>query len=166
MQYSKVRCYLGLGGNISNDLGSPKEHMERAIFALSAHEQIEDVRASSFYTSKPYGVTDQPDFINAVVSLDTSLGAYDLLDVCQELERAADRVRLRHWGERSLDVDILLYGDMRFDDERLTIPHHDMTRRNFVLVPLAEIAPDIKIAGKKISEYAASQDLTGLIRLS
>ena len=93
------------------------------------------------------GPADQPDYINAVISLETSLSPHQLLDALQSVEQLHGRERKRHWGERTLDLDILLYGEQILDDERLTIPHPGMHERAFVLYPLAEIAPDIEIPG-------------------
>ncbi len=159
------QCYLGLGSNITNELGTPQEHIATAIARLADHPNIDKLRPSSLYLSKPYGVTDQPDFINAVVGLKTDLSPDELLAFCQSLETSAKRQRLRHWGERSLDVDILLYGDEMVNTDNLTIPHIEITKRNFVLVPLAEIAPEIKIQGIPISEMPLSHDWQGLIKI-
>ena len=158
-------CYLGLGGNLSNELGTPSEHIAKAIASLSAHPQIEQVRASSLYASKPMGPQDQPDFINAVVELQTSLSAQQLLEVCQHLEQQAQRVRLRRGGERSLDVDVLLYGDESVSTRTLTVPHPGIKLRNFVLIPLAELNAKLVIQGELITDLAPTHDWTGLTRL-
>lgn len=157
-----IRCYLGLGSNLANELGSPTEHLRQAIEDLQQHKDIRSVAASSFYSSVPMGPQDQPDFINAVIELETRLTPVELLDVCQQLESEAKRARLRHWGERSLDVDILLYGQEEINEPRLTVPHAGLTERNFVLLPLHELAPKLIIAGKPISDYPLSADWTGL----
>jgi 2-amino-4-hydroxy-6-hydroxymethyldihydropteridine diphosphokinase len=112
------------------------------------------------------GPQDQPDFINAVTGFETTLTAFELLAFCQQLEQQAKRARLRRWGERSLDVDILLYGDTQMMDPKLTIPHAGLPERNFVLIPLLELAPNLTIAGKPIDEYPKSTDWTDLKRLS
>ena len=160
-----VKCYVGLGSNISNELGSPAEHLQQALVALRAYEDIRDVNVSSFYASAPMGPQDQPDFINAVAGFETILEPLALLTVCQQLERQAMRARLRHWGERSLDVDILLYGQDYINEPQLTVPHAGLLERNFVLIPLRELAPDLIIADKPISTYAQSEDWSGLKRL-
>lgn len=103
-------------------------------------------------------MTDQPDFVNAVLSAKTTLSPVALLDFCQSLEQSAGRVRLRHWGERSLDVDILLYGDVCIDSERLTMPHKGLFERNFVLIPLLELNPDVMVNAQKLSNLPQSQD--------
>ena len=160
-----VKCYLGLGSNLANDLGSPIEHLQQALAALGQHKGVREVEVSSFYSSKPMGPQDQADFINAVAGLETTLTALELLDVCQQLEQGAKRARLRHWGERSLDVDILLYGQDQTDVPRLTVPHVGISKRNFVLIPLREIAPEVIILDQPISRYSLSEDWTALQRL-
>lgn len=159
------RCYLGLGGNLTNELGTPSQHIQTAIESLQAHPGITQVKASSLYASKPMGPQDQPDFINAVVEIDTTLTPHDLLSFCQQLEQQAQRVRLRHWGERSLDVDVLLYADEFIDTETLKVPHPGITQRNFVLIPLSELNPTLAINKVPITDLAQSQDWTGLARL-
>lgn len=157
-----VTCYVGLGSNLSNELGSPVEHLQQAIAAMREHEQIRKVDVSSFYASAPMGPQDQPDFVNAVASFETTLTPAELLAFCQQLEQQALRARLRRWGERSLDVDILLYGEAQIAEPQLTIPHAGLLERNFVLIPLRELAADIMISGQPIDSYAASHDWTGL----
>ncbi|WP_201615536.1 2-amino-4-hydroxy-6-hydroxymethyldihydropteridine diphosphokinase [Psychrobacter urativorans] len=157
-----VTCYLGLGSNLANELGSPVEHLQQAFASLRQHEKVRNLRVSSFYASAPMGPQDQPDFVNAVVGFETTLAALDLLALCQQLEESAKRARLRHWGERSLDVDILLYGQVQIIEPQLTVPHAGLTERNFVLIPLRELAPDIMIAQQPISRYPQSNNWEGL----
>ena len=157
-----VTCYVGLGGNLANELGSPVEHLQQAFDMLQSEEKIRTVRISSFYASVPMGPQDQPDFVNAVAGFETIFTPFELLKYCQSLEQQAKRARLRHWGERSLDVDILLYGDERITEPTLTIPHAGLHERNFVLIPLRELAPELMIAGKSIVDYPESSDWTGL----
>lgn len=161
-----VSCYVGLGSNLANELGSPIEHLQQAVAELREHSAIREVRVSSFYRSAPMGPQDQPDFINAVAGFETNLTPIELLDVCQALEYGARRERLRHWGERSLDVDILLYGQQHINEPRLTIPHAGLSERSFVLIPLGELAPTLMIAGRPINSYPQSDDWTGLTILS
>lgn len=161
-----VTCYVGLGSNLANDLGPPVEHLQQALINMQDHEKIRDVSMSSFYASAPMGPQDQPDFINAVAGFETVMTPFELLTFCQHLEEMAKRARLRRWGERSLDVDILLYGDLQMTDSQLTIPHAGLPERNFVLIPLKELAPDLKISGIPIQDYPHSADWTGLTRLS
>lgn len=159
-------CYVGLGSNLANDLGSPAQHLQQALASMRDCKDIREVRVSSFYASVPMGPQDQPDFINAVAGFETTLTALELLAFCQQLEQLAKRARLRRWGERSLDVDILLYGDARITEPKLTIPHAGLSERNFVLIPLRELAPKLTIAGLPIQEYSQSADWTGLTQLA
>lgn len=161
-----VTCYVGLGSNLANDLGSPVEHLQQALINMQDHEKIRNVSMSSFYASAPMGPQDQSDFINAVAGFETVMTPFELLTFCQQLEEMAKRARLRRWGERSLDVDVLLYGDLQMTDSQLTIPHAGLPDRNFVLIPLKELAPDLKISGIPIQDYPQSADWTGLTRLS
>ena len=160
-----LSCAIGLGGNITNALGTPSEHIGSAVAAFRASADFRNVRVSSLYKSAAYGVTDQPDFINAVLVADTCLEAHALLDFCQSLERNAGRVRLRHWGERSLDVDVLTYGDLQINTERLTVPHRELTRRNFVLIPLIELMPEMVVQHQRLADLPAAKDETGLAKL-
>ena len=159
---SKITCFIGLGGNISNELGSPVDHIRHAVQAFENAEDFSNVIVSSLYRSAAYGVTDQPDFYNAVLMAQTTLEPLALLDFCQSLEQGAGRVRLRHWGERSLDVDVLLYGDQHIDTERLTVPHRELYLRNFVLIPLLEIAPSTQINGAPLADLPAAKDMAGI----
>lgn len=161
-----TRCFIGLGGNIANELGTPDEHINNAINAFKQSSCFDNVVVSSLYTSRAFGVTDQPDFINAVLKADTDLPPLALLDFCQSLEKTAKRVRLRHWGERSLDVDVLLYGDKTIKNERLTVPHKGLMQRNFVLIPMLEVEDDLVVNGQKLSDLTDSQNWEGLDKLT
>lgn len=132
-------AYIALGSN----LGDKEKNLRRALLLLT-QQGVEVVRVSSFISTEPYGVTDQPQFLNAVACVRTSLAPLALLDVLLATELAMGRVRLRHWGERNIDLDLLLYEDMVLDTKRLHLPHPDMQNRDFVLLPLAEIAPELK----------------------
>ncbi|MGH1463191.1 MAG: 2-amino-4-hydroxy-6-hydroxymethyldihydropteridine diphosphokinase [Neptuniibacter sp.] len=134
-----VRCYIGLGSNIED----PIWQIQTALKELSKLNQCSLVCASSLYSSAPVGPQDQPDFINAVAELDTSLEAHDLLDQLQAIEQSHRRIRERHWGPRTLDLDLLLYGPQKICTDRLTVPHAFMQERSFVLYPLAEILPEL-----------------------
>lgn len=157
-----LKTYLGLGGNISNELGTPIQHIFQAVANLQKNPNIANVKLSSIYRSKAFGVTDQPDFYNAVVALDTTLSPLELLDICQDLEQSAGRVRLRHWGERSLDVDVLLYGDETIQNERLTVPHAGLFERNFVVMPLLELDENLVVNGKKLLDLPIAKNWDGL----
>ena len=157
-----VTCYIGLGSNLANELGSPVEHLQQAVTSMREHKQVRKVRVSSFYVSAPMGPQDQPDFVNAVAGFETILPPLELLAYCQQLEKEAKRARIRRWGERSLDVDILLYGEAQITEPQLTVPHAGLFERNFVLLPLRELTPALIIAGKSIDDYPLSKDWTSL----
>lgn len=159
------QCYLGLGGNITNELGTPTEHIKNAVQAIYHSSHFANVQVSSLYQSKAFGVTDQPDFINAVLKANTDLTPLGLLEFCQSLEQSAKRERLRHWGERSLDVDILLYGEKMIQSERLTIPHKGLFERNFVLVPLLELDKTLMVQGRLLKDEPMAKDMTGLKKI-
>jgi len=135
-----TKAYLGLGTN----LGQKKENLEKALEILNSHGSVQVLKVSSFYETDPVGYENQDIFLNAAVVCETSLGPYELLDFIQEIEKALKRVREIRWGPRTIDVDILLYDSLELLDEpRLIIPHPRMVEREFVLVPLSEIAPEM-----------------------
>ncbi|GAB7197581.1 2-amino-4-hydroxy-6-hydroxymethyldihydropteridine diphosphokinase [Dickeya oryzae] len=132
--------YLALGSNLSE----PLQQVRAALRALDAITQTRLVRCSSFYRSRPLGPQDQPDYLNAVAELQTGLSPEALLDNTQRIELKQGRVRKENrWGPRTLDLDILLFGDLTLHTERLTVPHYDMKNREFMLYPLAELAPEL-----------------------
>lgn len=163
---SSQTCYIGLGANIANELGTPNEHIANAIHAFKTSVHFDNIQVSSLYLSKAFGVTDQPDFINAVLRANTSLTAVALLDFCQTLEQHAKRERRRHWGERSLDVDILTYGDQMINSQRLIVPHSGLFERNFVVMPMLEIDPDVAVGGQKLANCPAANDFQTIKRIS
>lgn len=136
-----MRAYIGLGSNLAD----PIEQVTTAISHLQSLPDSQLITWSSLYASPPMGPQDQPDYINAVVEIETTLSAHQLLDALQAIEQQQGRIRNRHWGERTLDLDVLLYGQNVINDERLQIPHPGVALRAFVLYPLAEIAPDLTI---------------------
>lgn len=140
-----VLAYVGLGSNLK----SPLSQVTRALDALASLSDSELVAHSSLYRTPPLGPADQPDYINAVAALATGLSAEGLLDALQALENRHGRIRNgERWGPRTLDLDLLLYGDAVFSTPRLQVPHPQMVQRAFVLYPLAEIAPeDLQIPG-------------------
>lgn len=138
-------AYLGLGSNVGDRLA----HLQGAVDRLAATEGILVVAVSNVYETAPVGGPPQPDHLNAVVAVDTVLGPYELLAAAQECERAAHRVRRERWGPRTLDVDVLVYDDLRLDDPVLTLPHPRMHERGFVLVPLADVAPGLVAGGRR-----------------
>lgn len=154
--------YIGLGSNLAD----PEQQILSAIEAIAAIKQTTLLQQSSLYSSPPMGPQDQPDYINAVVCIDTTLSAHQLLDVLQHIEQEHGRIRQRHWGERTLDLDILVFADKVIEDERLSVPHPGMATRAFVLYPLAEIAPDLTIPGMgKLSTLLAQCPRDGLEKL-
>ena len=158
------RVYIGLGSN----LATPIEQLRSALAALAALPQTDLIAQSSFYSSDPLGPADQPRYVNAVAALDTELSPLALLDALQTIELEQGRTRkAERWGPRTLDLDILLFGERRLDEPRLTVPHYHMHARAFVLYPLAEIAPDLKLPdGRALIELLGACPYVGLERLS
>lgn len=133
-------AYIAIGSN----LASPLEQVNAAITALGEIPHSQIVARSAFYRTPPLGPQDQPDYLNAAVALDTTLDAEALLDHTQRIELAQGRVRkAERWGPRTLDLDIMLFGDEVINTPRLTVPHYDMHNRGFMLWPLFEIAPEV-----------------------
>lgn len=146
-------CYLSLGAN----LGARAQTLREALRRLAQLPGTQLVRASAFHETAPWGKTDQPPFLNGAACLSTRLAPEALLAACQEIERALGRVRHEHWGARTLDID-LVYGvcgaaEVRVATPRLTLPHPYLLERAFVLVPLAEIAPELVLAGRPIAAW-------------
>ncbi|MEW6997553.1 2-amino-4-hydroxy-6-hydroxymethyldihydropteridine diphosphokinase [Colwelliaceae bacterium BS250] len=132
--------YIGLGSN----LDKPAEQLQQAVNSLKLLPQSSLQAVSSLYASKPMGPQDQPDYINAVACISTTLPALELLDELQQIELTSGRVRKdQRWGARVLDLDVLLFGDELINTERLTVPHYGMKVREFVIFPLAEINPKL-----------------------
>jgi len=140
-------AYLGLGSNLGDSLKA----LRRAIQCLDNLPHSRVLTTSAAYRTAPWGVTDQPDFFNAVVALQTRLDPLRLLGHTQMVEKNLGRVATRHWGERVIDIDILLYGQHLIATPELTIPHPWMHERAFVLLPLLEIAPDVSIPGRGLA---------------
>ncbi|TCK01912.1 2-amino-4-hydroxy-6-hydroxymethyldihydropteridine diphosphokinase [Volucribacter psittacicida] len=145
------QVYIALGSN----LAQPIQQLNQALQAIAHLPNTQLNRVSSFYQSKPLGPQDQPDYVNAVACIITDFAPFELLEQLQKIEQQQGRIRLRRWGERTLDLDILLYDDLVLQTERLTIPHYDMQNREFVIIPLIEIAPDLILPnGKKLKDLA------------
>ena len=137
-----TRVYLALGSNLAD----PLHQVQAALDALAALPDTRVVATSSLYRTPPYGPPNQPDYLNAAVALDTELTPEALLDLTQRIELEQGRVRKdERWGPRTLDLDIMLFGDLTLNTPRLIVPHYDMHNRAFMLVPLLEIAPDIAL---------------------
>jgi 2-amino-4-hydroxy-6-hydroxymethyldihydropteridine diphosphokinase len=134
-----TRAYLAIGSN----LGDRRAHLQDAVEQLAAEHGVRVVGVSRVYETDPVGGPDQDDFLNAVVAVDTDLDPWQLLAAAQRCEQRAGRVRVAHWGPRTLDVDILLYDDVSTDDPSLTIPHPRMWERGFVVAPLRDLAPEL-----------------------
>ena len=156
-----VQAYVALGSNLDD----PLEQVIGALEALSALPGTRVTARSTLYGSRPMGPSDQPDYVNAVARLDTTLSPHELLAQLQQIEDRAGRERSGvRWGPRTLDLDLLLHGDARSDDERLTLPHPGIAERAFVLVPLAEIAPELILPGRDetVERLAGRVDRSGL----
>ncbi|MGH8120405.1 MAG: 2-amino-4-hydroxy-6-hydroxymethyldihydropteridine diphosphokinase [Gammaproteobacteria bacterium] len=137
-------AYIGLGSNLDD----PESRIMSAILSISQFPGTTLLGRSSCYRSKPLGPQDQPEYINAVVQVDTSLGVEQLLEYLQGVENRQGRVRTQRWGPRTLDLDLLLFDDLVAMSDDLTLPHPEMHKRGFVLYPLHEIAPEIEIPGR------------------
>ena len=153
-----VEAALGLGGNI----GDVTEAFIAALTRLAEAPGVTLRRASSVYATPPWGKLDQPPFLNMAAIVVTSLPAPALLALCLDIERGMGRQRLERWGPRTLDIDILTYGDAAIDAPDLKVPHPRMTERAFVLAPLAEIAPHLRIAGRDVEGWLALADRAGI----
>lgn len=157
-----IRVYVGLGSN----LDAPAEQLRSALDALDQVQATRLVAASALYTSDSL-LPGQPRYTNAVAALDSALAPLDLLDALQAIENDQGRVRKERWGPRTLDLDILLYGDQVLDLPRLQVPHYHMHARPFVLYPLAELVPaDFRLVdGRQLSQLLAACPCIGLERL-
>ena len=157
-----VNAYIGLGSNLDN----PKGHVRQALEDLKTLPQSQLLLASKLYLSKPVGPQDQDDFINAVVLLATTLEPLALLDELQAIEHRHQRVRERHWGPRTLDLDLLLFDHQSIQHPRLTVPQAELSQRDFVIGPLLELCPDLALPnGTMIQELLQQCPIDGLICL-
>ncbi len=153
-----TRAYLALGSNVG----------DRAAFLAAARHEVERAgiqirRASAVHCTAPFGVHDQPDFLNQVLEVSTELEPLPLLDTCQGIERALGRTPAPRWGPREVDIDVLLYGDLQLQTERLTIPHPGLAERPFVLELLDQLAPDLRPPG---ATWTVAERLRELARRS
>ena len=157
-----IRVYLALGSNLAD----PLHQVRNALDALDAIPQTRRAAVSSFYRTPPYGPPDQPDYLNAAVALDSELSPEALLDHTQRIELEQGRVRkAERWGPRTLDLDILLFGDRVLNTPRLTVPHYDMHNRAVMLVPLLEIAPQARLPdGRYLADIVEKLDCSAIHR--
>ncbi len=143
-------AFLGLGSN----MGDRQKYLSEAIRLLDENQLIDVKKISSIYETEPFGGVEQDKFLNMVIKIETKLRPEKLLEAAQEVEKKLKRVRTIRWGPRTVDVDILLYGDEIINTKELCIPHMGITQRAFVLIPLLEIAPDIKLpSGEFLKSY-------------
>jgi 2-amino-4-hydroxy-6-hydroxymethyldihydropteridine diphosphokinase len=158
--------YIALGSNMD----SPHSQLDSALEAIEQHPELQLIGVSSRYQTPPIG-PQQPDFINAAAQLSTELSPLDLLDALQAIEQQQNRVRSIHWGPRTLDLDILLYSNVVGDSlviesERLMIPHPRMAERAFVLVPLADLNPQLALpSGETVAQLLANCSQQGIVKL-
>ncbi|MCL6242477.1 MULTISPECIES: 2-amino-4-hydroxy-6-hydroxymethyldihydropteridine diphosphokinase [Acinetobacter] len=137
--------YIGLGSNLGDSL----QILSEAVHKLAT---LGTVKVSKLYQSPPMGPQDQPNYLNAAVALETDLAPLALLDELQRFEQESGRVRLRHWGERTLDLDLLIYGEQHIQNERLTVPHVGVLERDFVLKPLLDLDENLQIKGQPLKD--------------
>ena len=154
----RVAAHVALGSNLDD----PKTQVERGFDALARLPHTTLQARSRLYRTKPWGVLDQPDFVNAVASLETALAPLDLLGALFAIEARAGRVRSVRYGPRVLDLDVLLYGDSAVHESGLEIPHPRLHERPFVLLPLADLAPDLEVPGYgRVADLLARVDISG-----
>jgi 2-amino-4-hydroxy-6-hydroxymethyldihydropteridine diphosphokinase len=145
-------AYVGLGSNV----GDREANLHQAVEWLRKADGVDIIRVSSIYETTPVGYLEQPDFLNAVVEIKTTLSPPELLAVTKSIEREQQRVRQVRWGPRTIDLDILLYGDAEVEEDNLRLPHPEVGNRAFVLVPLAEIAPSKRLpSGRTVANLLA-----------
>ncbi|MBI4693592.1 MAG: 2-amino-4-hydroxy-6-hydroxymethyldihydropteridine diphosphokinase [Gammaproteobacteria bacterium] len=157
-----VRVHLGFGSNLDD----PAAQVLTAVAEVGAIPGVTLVCCSNLYRTTPLGPAGQPDYVNAVAACDTTLEPHALLDALQAIETAHGRVRAERWGARTLDIDLLLYGERVIADARLTVPHAELAAREFVVLPLLEIAPDLVVPGLgPVRKLAARFDPDSVTRL-
>jgi 2-amino-4-hydroxy-6-hydroxymethyldihydropteridine diphosphokinase len=158
-----TQAWLALGGNV----GDSRAILDRAVALLCDGIKVRLIARSSDYRTPPWGFKYQPSFINLCIAVETTLSPRDLLAHAQtaELQLGRDRAHEKRWGPRTADIDIIVYGNLAIDELGLTVPHPRLFERAFVLLPLAEIAPDLAIGGRSVREAAAAVDSAGIERL-
>ena len=145
-----------IGLSLGSNLGDPPANLAAALARLAARGQVRIEAVSAVYRTKPWGPIVQADFANLCATGLTDLAPLDLLDEVKAVEAELGRIPGRRWGPRLVDIDIVFHGDVRLDTPRLTLPHREATRRAFVMVPLADIAPDRVLAGRRVAAWAAA----------
>lgn len=153
-----TRAHLGLGGN----LGDPAASMALALRTLGSRSDTHIIDVSRLFRTPPWGLLDQPSFLNACAAIDTELGPSELLGACLALERAMGRERLQRWGPRTIDIDVLDWGGRAIEAEGLTLPHPRIAERAFVLVPLSELAPTLAVKGRALTFWLKGIDAGGI----
>lgn len=164
-KYLKDRCvkvYLGLGGNI----GDVRHSFARALSLLDENQNIDIAELSGLYETPPWGDENQDKFLNACVQIETTLSPIELLDFVKKIEAHQKRTKTRKWGPRTIDIDLLIYGDLELKTDRLTIPHPHMKERVFVLLPLRDIAKTLKIEGEATSHWIENQSEDGITKIA
>ena len=153
-----MKVFVALGSN----MGEREENIRRALELLSQLPDTELVRASSLYDTEPVGEVEQPNFLNAVAELDTDMAARQLLWNLLLIEKRLGRVRTQKWGPRTIDLDLLLFGDQVIDEDDLRVPHPELIRRSFVLTPLAELEPALvhPTTGETIQSHLSQLHVT------
>ncbi len=156
-------AWLALGGNV----GDSRTLLDRAVSLLCDGITVRPVARSSDYQTPPWGVTEQAPFVNLCIEVETTLSPHKLLTRAHEVERFLGRNRAneQRWGPRTVDIDIVAYNNIAVQEPDLILPHPRLFERPFVLVPLAEIAPDLQVSGKRIADAAAQIDASGVTRL-
>jgi 2-amino-4-hydroxy-6-hydroxymethyldihydropteridine diphosphokinase len=159
-----IEVYIGLGSN----LALPEKQIQAACSSLAKLPDTELIKCSSLYQSQPMGPQDQPDYVNAVVLIETALSPETLLQQTQLIESQQGRIRkAKRWGPRTLDLDMLLFGLYQIDKDHLTVPHSGMKHREFVLYPLYEIAPDLILpCGEKLADLVLTCPINGLQKMT
>lgn len=159
---SSTTAYIGLGSNLAD----PLTQLAGALAALAAMPETTLIAQSPFYRSRPIGPQDQPDYVNGAVKLETALPPLALLDQLQHIEHSHGRKRGQRWGPRILDLDLLLYGQHTIRNDRLTVPHPELSQRDFVLQPLLDLEPGLQLPdGRGVAELRAQCADNGLQRL-
>ena len=156
-------AYIGLGSNLANDSGDSIRILQQAVQGLS---KLGSVKVSGLYGSKPMGPQDQPDYFNAAAALDTKLSAAELLVQLQHLEQQAGRIRVRRWGERTLDLDLLLFGTAQIETDSLTVPHVGVLQRAFVVLPLLDLDSQLQVNGISLKTCAVATQCHDIHKIS